>query len=141
MSSNLLLCSDVGFENESRIKLGASSVPGHAANSVLYSGLMGGDSCHLKQNRKQRPDGRYNSIGDGLETSIRWAYAEVFTFFSYLKFWNLKKFVYFCNVNVQTLEQCATSMQIVSSKQCSSSFEPFTEHVVLVHYFRVCNIA
>uniref|UniRef100_A0A8W8MCJ6 RFX-type winged-helix domain-containing protein n=1 Tax=Magallana gigas TaxID=29159 RepID=A0A8W8MCJ6_MAGGI len=70
MSSNLLLCSDVGFENESRIKLGASSVPGHAANSVLYSGLMGGDSCHLKQNRKQRPDGRYNSIGDGLETSI-----------------------------------------------------------------------
>lgn len=86
MSSNLLLCSDVGFENESRIKLGASSVPGHAAKSVLYSGLMGGDSCHLKQNRKQRPDGRYNSIGDGLETSIRWAYAVVFTFSLILKF-------------------------------------------------------
>lgn len=80
MSNNLLICSDVGFENESRIKLGVSSVQGHAANSVLYSGLMGGDSCHLKQNRKQRPDGRYNSIGDGLETSIRWAYDVVFIF-------------------------------------------------------------
>lgn len=122
MSSNLLLCSDVGFENESRIKLGASSVPGHAANSVLYSGLMGGDSCHLKQNRKQRPDGRYNSIGDGLETSIRWAYAVVFTFSLIQNFEIKKKIVYYCNVNVQTLEQCATSMQNVSSKQCGSSF-------------------
>lgn len=113
MSSNLLLCSDVGFENESRIKLGASSVPGHAANSVLYSGLMGGDSCHLKQNRKQRPDGRYNSIGDGLETSIRWVYAVVFTFSLISNFEIKKNCLLDCSVNVQTLEQCATSMQNV----------------------------
>ena len=71
MSSNLLICRDVGCESESRIKLGAPCVQDLAVNSVQFSNLMGGDSCHLKQDRKHRTEGRYSSIGDGLENSIR----------------------------------------------------------------------
>lgn len=48
MFSNLFFCSDVGFENESRIKLGVFSVLGYVVNFVLYFGLMGGDLCYLK---------------------------------------------------------------------------------------------
>ncbi|XP_061191008.1 uncharacterized protein LOC133199164 [Saccostrea echinata] len=70
MSTNFLQVSDVGLEFESRNKLNAQSSVRHDASSGLCSESLGGGPFHVKQNRKHRTEGRYSSIGDGLESRI-----------------------------------------------------------------------
>ncbi|XP_062580669.1 uncharacterized protein LOC134242586, partial [Saccostrea cucullata] len=70
MSTNFLQISDVGLEFESRNKFGAQSSVRHDVSAGLDSESLGGGAFSVKQNRKPRSEGRYSSIGDGLESRI-----------------------------------------------------------------------
>jgi hypothetical protein len=69
MSSSVSLFHNVGIGIESRSNFDAPRAVRQDASAMF--GELGGGSLCMKPNRKQRADGRYTSIGDGLESSIR----------------------------------------------------------------------